>query len=372
MRAHRLNLLLPLLLVTVVSTWTVPAAGDPGKGDLWSQRHRLDLGLYAGVIFPPRAHELYDETAWQEAFDVAAFDVGLRVGYMPWPFIGLELEGGVMPTQTRDNGDGALLYTVRAHVIGQYPAMFSPFLLAGYGLLGVSSDDKAVGSDTDGAFHAGLGLKFHATERLTARLDGRLIVSGQAGPTGFMPYFEVLLGASYMLFWTEVMDEKKDSDNDGVPDVKDKCPSRAANTADGCPPADSDGDGVPDDKDGCPTQAARTANGCPIKVTFRDVRFWVNSSVLRRQDMRTLQKVVRTLKKRPTMRIKLRGHADETGPDDYNMTLSRQRAEAVKRYLVRNGVKASQLEVEALGETEPISTDQQAKNRRVEFKIISN
>ena len=461
--------LLSLLVVVGLLTWTPPAAADPGQGDIWSQRHRLDLGLYAGVLFPPRAHELYDEVAWQEPFDTVAFDVGLRVGYMPWPFIGLELEGGVIPTQTREGGDSALLYTVRAHVIGQYPARFSPFLLAGYGILGVSSDDSAVGNDIDGAFHAGLGLKFHATKRLTLRLDGRLIVSGQAGPTGFMPYFETLLGASYMLYWNEVVDQKKDSDGDGVPDHKDRCPSRSASTPDGCPPADSDGDGVTDDKDKCPSKAGKTADGCPVKDsdgdgvtddkdkcpdkaaetadgcppadsdgdgdgvpddkdkcpdkaaetadgcpvkdsdgdgvpddkdkcpaqpetknghqdddgcpdtkpvkfagTFPAVRFWINSAQLRGQDMRILRRVVKALKKHPNLRIRLRGHADESGPEDYNMDLSRKRAEAVKGYLVRNGVKASQLEVEALGETEPASTTNQALNRRVEFKIISN
>ena len=471
MRSHWSKaLLLSLLVIAGLLTWTPTAAGDPGKSDLWSQRHRLDLGLYAGVLFPPRAHELYDAAAWQEPFDVGAFDVGLRVGYMPWPFIGMELEGGVMPTQTREGGDSALLYTIRAHVIGQYPARFSPFLLAGYGLLGVNSSESAVGNDVDGAFHAGLGLKFHATERLTVRADGRLLVSGQAGPTGFMPYFEVLLGASYMLFWTEVVSETRDSDGDGVPDVRDKCPSqqastadgcpprdgdgdgvpddkdkcpgKAARTADGCPPKDSDGDGVPDDKDGCPDKAARTADGCPVKDsdgdgipddkdgcpdkaaetadgcppkdsdgdgvpddkdkcpaqpetknghqdedgcpdtvppkvvkfsgTFPDVRFWLNSSQLRAQDKRTLRRVLKALKKHPNLRIKLRGHADETGPEDYNLDLSRKRAEAVKRYLVRNGARASQLEVEALGEAEPISSEQQARNRRVEFKIDSN
>ena len=469
MRAFRLDALLLslLLLAGLTFSWT-PAAADPGKGDLWSQRHRLDLGLYAGVLFPPRAHELYDQVAWQEPFDVVAFDVGLRVGYMPWPFIGLELEGGVMPTSTREGGDGALLYTARAHVIGQYPAMFTPFLLAGYGILGVSSDEKAVGNDVDGAFHTGLGLKYHPIKRLTVRLDGRLIVSGSAGPTGFMPHFELLAGASWMLFATEVVDEKADRDGDGVPDHKDRCPAKAARTANGCPPPDRDGDGIIDSKDACPGEAAKTADGCPVKDrdgdgvpddkdlcpdkaaqtkdgcpvkdrdgdgvpdakdrcpeeaaktkdgcpadrdgdgvpddkdrcpdkpetqnghqdddgcpdkappvvkpfdgTFPDVRFWVNSAQLRKgRDALILRKVVKALKKHPRLRIRLRGHADERGPDDYNLELSRKRAEKVKRYLVRQGVDAGRLEVEAVGEAEPLGGSL-AKNRRVEFKIVS-
>ncbi len=414
MRPIRLDaLLFSMLLVVGLLSISPPAAADPGKGDLWRQRHRLDLGLYAGVFFPPRAHELYDQVAWQEPFDVAAFDVGLRVGYMPWPFIGLELEGGVMPTSTREGGDSALLYTARAHVIGQYPAMFTPFLLAGYGILGVASSEAAVGDDVDGAFHAGLGVKYHPIKRLTVRLDGRLIVSGSAGPTGFMPHFEVLAGISYMLFVTEVVDEKADGDGDGVPDHKDKCPKLAARTPDGCPPPDRDHDGIIDSKDACPDKAARTADGCPIKDsdgdgvpdekdkcpdkpetqnghedddgcpdkappavkpfagTFPNVRFRVNSARLRKgRNARILGKVARALKKHARLRIKLRGHADERGPDDYNLELSRKRAEAVKRYLLRRGVNAGQLEVEAVGEAEPLGGSM-GKNRRVEFKIVS-
>ena len=61
---------------------------------------------------------------------MAAFDVGGRFTYLPFPFIGIEVEGGVMPTWTRDTDEFALLYTARAHIIGQYPHRFSPFLLA--------------------------------------------------------------------------------------------------------------------------------------------------------------------------------------------------------------------------------------------------
>ena len=430
------SVLLAVLLATLLGG--APVAADPGPGDIWNQRHRLDLGLYAGALFPPQAHELYAEVPWQKPFDQVAFDAGLRFGYMPWPFIGLELEGGVMPTQTREAGASALLYHARGHLLGQYPARFAPFILAGYGILGVASGQDAVGDDVDGAFHAGLGLKFHATRRLTVRLDGRVILSGKAGPSSsaVSPHFEALAGVSYGLWWTEVADEKADGDGDGVPDVRDRCPKKAAQTADGCPPADGDGDGVPDDKDRCPDKPARTADGCPpadgdgdgvpddkdrcpdkpartadgcppadkdndgvpddadrcpdqpetknghrdadgcpdvVPPTFGNVRFALNSAKLRRQDMPVLRKVARALKKHPSLRVKLRGHADESGPEEYNLKLSRRRARAVHNYLLRQGVKASRIQVEALGETEPLSTEQdrnsQAKNRRVEFKV---
>ena len=435
-----------LLVSCCVLAGPSAARGDDGEMDLWRQRHRLDVGLYAGVLFPARAHELYDRQAWQEPFDVAAFDGGLRLGYMPWPFIGVELEGGVMPTQTRAGGDGALLYTVRAHVIGQYPARFAPFLVVGYGLLGVNSSEAAVGTDVDGAFHAGLGLKVHATNRLTVRLDGRAVISGQSGPGGVMPHFEALLGASYMLWHSltppppdadgdGVPDERDrcprqaaktrdgcpppdgDGDGDGVPDSRDKCPKKPAQTKDGCPPKDSDGDGVPDSRDKCPKKPAQTKDGCPVKDSDGDsipddsdkcpqqaetkngyqdadgcpdtvprkarplsgdfpvVHFSHGKAEPWRRDLPKYRKVLKALRADPTLRLLLRGHADEAGEPDYNMALSRRRALAVRRYLVYQGIERSRMEIEALGETEPRHTSgsrkARAANRRVEFKIIS-
>ena len=257
-RATAITLLFALLLASPGRVMAEEEISD----ELWNQRHRVELGLYLGALFPPRAHELYDEAPWQKPFDVAALDVGLRLGYLPFPYIGLEIEGGVMPTWTRESDDFALLYTARAHIIGQYPHRFTPFLVVGYGILGVSSDDNVVGSDIDGAFHAGVGLKLNITTRLLARLDGRIIISGQSGPGGLQPHFEALGGLSYALYAGRKT--FPDSDGDGVSDDKDKCPNKAAKTSDGCPPPDADGDGLPDSQDSCPKKAANTDDGCPL------------------------------------------------------------------------------------------------------------
>ena len=58
---------------------------------------------------------------------------------------------------------------------------------------------------------------------------------------------------------------EKDSDSDGIPDSRDKCPTQYAKTNNGCPEKeqDSDSDGIPDSRDKCPTQYAKTNNGCP-------------------------------------------------------------------------------------------------------------
>ncbi|MCA9667162.1 MAG: OmpA family protein [Myxococcales bacterium] len=229
--------------------------------DVRSQRHLVELGLYLGALFPPDEHELFDLGVGHRRLADAAFHVGARVGYLPWSFIGAEIEGGVMPTRT-ENDAGAVLYTFRAHLLVQYPARFAPFAVVGGGLLGVASGDSAVGSDVDGGFHWGLGVKVYVTQWLQFRLDARHDLGGKRGPGGRQSFFEILGGASLLLGWRGGTPVAPDGDGDGVVDRADRCPDVAARTADGCP-ADRDGDTIPDDRDRCPMVYAKTADGCP-------------------------------------------------------------------------------------------------------------
>ena len=240
-------------------------AQDEPEFDLWSQRNLLEIGLYLGIFLPPSEHELYDVDLRRFAeLDPVAFDVGLRFGYLPLPFLGIELEGGIMPTAFTDKDMSALMFHARGHLIGQYPmGRVVPFLVAGYGMLGISSDDGAVGGDIDGAFHAGLGCKFYPTKWLSLRADARVNVSGQRYEGGLKPYLEFLFGASYVIGYKDPVRKPVDTDGDGITDDKDKCPSEAGPAPTGCPVKDGDGDGIPDADDKCPTVPAKTPDGCP-------------------------------------------------------------------------------------------------------------
>ena len=72
--------------------------------------------------------------------------------------------------------------------------------------------------------------------------------------------------------------------------------------------------------------------------------------------------------------LKLAGHTDNVGSDDANMKLSKDRAEAVKDYLVSKGANPSRIEATGYGETQPIASNKtaagRAKNRRVEFTLF--
>jgi outer membrane protein OmpA-like peptidoglycan-associated protein len=260
------SLALPLVTLTLLAQ---TARAD--ELDMKKQSNFWEIGAYGGMLFPPNAHEFY-ENDWPplgtRRLKSVAPDFGLRVAYMPWSFLGVEVEGGLMPTST-EGGASTMLYTVRGHLLAQYPARFAPFIVVGGGMFGSSSDEEAMGSDIDSAFHWGLGLKWYAHPKLLLRLDGRHIVAPRIAPGGITSHFEVLLGISYVI---GLETKPKDGDGDGVTDDKDKCPTEVGLAKyDGCPPPDSDNDGLNDEDDKCPKVAGTKAyNGCPTPDTDGD------------------------------------------------------------------------------------------------------
>lgn len=80
------------------------------------------------------------------------------------------------------------------------------------------------------------------------------------------------------------------------------------------------------------------------------------------------------LRANANIRIRIAGHADERGSDEYNVALSQRRAAAAKKYLVDQGIPADRIDVVGFGEERPaaMGSDETAwaKNRRDEFEII--
>lgn len=220
-----------------------------------------ELGVFGGLMFPAKDHQLYDPSlpaSDQLPFKLAG-DVGIRFGFFPFAFAGIEAEGALMPTAVEDGSD-ATLWAVRGHAIFQLPgASITPFVLVGAGALGASSDE--MGADIDDAFHFGGGVKAALDKHLSIRLDVRDTVSrkfdGDAGSGAHSP--EVLLGITFV-----PTRKTPDLDGDGFLDYEDHCPSVAGEDR-GCVPLppDADGDGVPDDVDECVEIRGILPGGCP-------------------------------------------------------------------------------------------------------------
>jgi OOP family OmpA-OmpF porin len=157
---------------------------------------------------------------------------------------------------------------------------------------------------------------------------------------------------------------------------------------------DSDGDGVPDFFDKCPNTPAGTkvdGSGCPlaivkpvekvyiteedkrvVKEAIANLEFDLGKATIRAHSFPSLDKVAELLVNK-NFSLKLAGHTDNTGSADLNMRLSKDRAEAIKNYLVSKGANPSRIEATGYGMTQPIATNKTAagrqQNRRVEFTL---
>ncbi|MGN0003404.1 MAG: OmpA family protein [Sphingobacterium composti] len=149
---------------------------------------------------------------------------------------------------------------------------------------------------------------------------------------------------------------------------------------------DSDGDGVSDKFDKCPNTPAGTVvdgAGCPIKFPepakneiatgayYAPIGFEFDSSVLKTESYATLDKLAKELRD-SNGTVTLDGYASAEGTEEYNMNLSKDRANAVKQYLVNAGVAASSINANGYGEANPIASNAteegRVQNRRVEIK----
>ena len=124
-------------------------------------------------------------------------------------------------------------------------------------------------------------------------------------------------------------------------------------------------------------QVERVDDG--IVVTFDEgsgVNFATNKYNINEPSKTNLNKLIGVFKEFPDTNILVVGHTDSVGADDYNMTLSKNRANAVTTYLTQSGVSAGRLSTNWFGETQPIhdntTADGRAKNRRVNVAILPN
>jgi hypothetical protein len=116
-------------------------------------------------------------------------------------------------------------------------------------------------------------------------------------------------------------------------------------------------------------EAERTARG--MVLTLGDVLFEVNQSELTPGGRTRIQAVADALSASPDSSVAIEGHTDSTGSEAYNRSLSMHRAQAVRDYLLQNGVPTTAMTTEAFGETQPIASNAtatgRAENRRVEL-----
>jgi outer membrane protein OmpA-like peptidoglycan-associated protein len=105
----------------------------------------------------------------------------------------------------------------------------------------------------------------------------------------------------------------------------------------------------------------------------RKVLFDFNKAVLKPEARAQLEGVLQALKEQPSLQVQVVGHTDGVGSDAYNMKLSQRRAESVADFLIKNGSRKENLQVDWKGKREPIASNAnaegRAQNRRVEITL---
>ena len=105
------------------------------------------------------------------------------------------------------------------------------------------------------------------------------------------------------------------------------------------------------------------------------INFEFDRADIRQADQGTLDRKAAILAANSAVRVRISGHADDRGSDEYNLALGNRRAAAAKRYLENKGIEASRMEVVSFGEERPLNPGSDetayAQNRRDEFEMTA-
>jgi outer membrane protein OmpA-like peptidoglycan-associated protein len=143
---------------------------------------------------------------------------------------------------------------------------------------------------------------------------------------------------------------------------------------------------VLDKDDRCPDVAGTVSNlGCPevseevvksLNTYARDILFDTGKDTFQKSTDEVLQAMVTIFKEYPNAKFSIEGHTDSVGAAKSNQLLSERRANAVRDYLIANGIAADRLTAQGFGEEKPIDSNNtkagRANNRRVEVNLIKN
>lgn len=152
----------------------------------------------------------------------------------------------------------------------------------------------------------------------------------------------------------EQIADLEDQDDDGVINARDLCPDTPL--------------GAEVDNDGCGTYV-KSSDKMNLHILFAN-----DSSQIHSVFMKQIQEMSRFLKAYPSTSIELRGYASKVGRADYNMALSKRRAEAVERQLLNYGIEPRRVTIVGYGDTnvEGIVDDESAhaSNRKVVATVV--
>lgn len=143
-----------------------------------------------------------------------------------------------------------------------------------------------------------------------------------------------------------------DSDNDGVSNDKDRCDNTPVN--------------VKVDSTGCTLYAEKSAE-INLNVTFAN-----NSSQIDAAVVNDIQRLADFMKEYPNTNVVIEGHSSAVGDDSYNLTLSQERADAVKAVLMGTfNIEANRLSAKGFGETQLVAKGNTSADHRLNRRVVA-
>jgi OOP family OmpA-OmpF porin len=344
--------------------------------------------------------------------------------FVPWFFPELELAFSPTHTDAVGGASSATVYWLDPRIALRFELLpgrrVQPFFLVGAGApTSISTARMTLNSGIIAEGFGGVGVRLDTLKGFRVRIDARVsIITGEnPPPVGVEAEFDFGIdfgrGGPPRPSTTEVVPVQAaadvDTDGDGIPDSRDKCPTRPEDfdgfeDADGCPDIDNDGDHVLDIADKCPMQPEtyngfEDDDGCPDTVpadvsgvvgSIEGLLYADGETAVRDSAEPAIKKIAKVMADHPGVKIVLVGHTDDreakafaTPPaegqpppdiDALATQLAHGRAEAVKQALVAAGVPEGRIVVDGVGAEDPVADNNTPKgrlaNRRVELKLF--
>lgn len=170
------------------SPWEPPASLEP-------EEHDIHVGIATGLFLSASERTLMADGE-PVGSGPAGLQFSLRFDYLPWRFLGMEVEAGHVAQESPPN-ETLGLFKLGGHALIQWPGRLTPFFLLGGGVLGATSDARQLDETLRPEAHWGVGTKWYLQHEILVRAELRHLVDlVNAGP---VHQFETLLGLSFRL-----------------------------------------------------------------------------------------------------------------------------------------------------------------------------
>lgn len=304
-------------------------------------------------------------------------------GELSYSYLNSEVENSNIDVTTKHLLLDGLYY------LGEAKGSWKPYLVSGIG--GRKIDVDGFGDTSSTFVNAGIGIKGMLAENFQVRGDVRALhdLDDSFNDVGINVGLAYVFGgkpkASKPAVKAVIPAPAKpmDTDNDGVANNADACPTTPANVnvdTKGCA-LDSDKDGVADYQDSCANTASThkvDTKGCSLSLTETvainlSIQFDNNSAVVKETQFAEVKRVADFMSQYANTSVSVEGYTDDRGSAAYNKQLSQKRADAVKAVLVSQfNIDATRVKATGFGEATPIETNDTATGRAANRRVVAN